>query len=85
LARRFAARFLRLAGSTPSAFPAGCLDLLGFLKPEDKLVLRQALGPSAEAVTLQFLDDLAAAEHSRRRAPAPARPDRREVGPPSSP
>jgi hypothetical protein len=34
------------------------LDLFGFLEPQQQLVLRQRLGPSAEAVTLQFLDDL---------------------------
>ena len=37
------------------------LDLLGFLQPEEKLVLRQALGTTAEAMTLQLPDDLAQA------------------------
>jgi uncharacterized protein (DUF58 family) len=35
-----------------------CLDLLGLLKAKEQLILRQALGPAAEAVALQFLDDL---------------------------
>ena len=39
-------------------FLAGRLDLLGFLEPEQQLIFGQALGPSAEAVPLQFLDDL---------------------------
>lgn len=32
--------------------------LLGFFEAEQQLIFRQRLGPSAEAVTLQFLDDL---------------------------
>ena len=35
------------------------LDLLGLLEPEQQLVDRQALGPAAEAMALQLLDDLA--------------------------
>lgn len=37
---------------------AGGLDLLGLLKAKEELTLRQAFGPAAEAVALQFLDDL---------------------------
>jgi hypothetical protein len=39
----------------------GRLDLLGFLQPEEKLVDRKGLSTTAEAVTLQLLDDLAKA------------------------
>ena len=39
-------------------FLAGGLDLLGFLKPQQQLILGKSLGAAAEAVTLQFLDDL---------------------------
>jgi hypothetical protein len=45
-----------------SRFPAGKalrLHLFGFLQPQKQLVLRQALGPAAEAMALQLLDDLA--------------------------
>ena len=59
---RFARRLVRpaacLAGSACSASSCGRLDLLGFLQPEEELIFGQALGPSAEAVPLQFLDDL---------------------------
>ena len=34
------------------------LDLFGLFEPKEKLVLRKGLGPTAEAVALQFLDDL---------------------------
>ena len=37
------------------------LDLLGLLEPEEKLILRQGLGATAEPVTLQLPDDLAQA------------------------
>jgi hypothetical protein len=33
-------------------------DLLDFLKREQQLIFRQGLSPTAEAMTLQFLDDL---------------------------
>ena len=39
-------------------FLAGGLDLLGFFQSQQKLVFGQRLSPSAEAVALQFLDDL---------------------------
>lgn len=39
-------------------FLTGRLDLLGLLEAKEQLILRQALRPAAEAVTLQFLDDL---------------------------
>jgi hypothetical protein len=50
---------LRLAGivALSSSFAAG-LGLLGLFKPQQQLVLGQRLGPPAEAVALQFLDDL---------------------------
>lgn len=35
------------------------LDLFGFFEPKEKLILRKRLGSAAEAVALQFLDDLA--------------------------
>ena len=34
------------------------LDLFGLFEPKEKLVLRKGLGPTAEAVALQFLDNL---------------------------
>lgn len=37
------------------------LDLLGLFQRQQKLILRQGLGPAAEAVSLQLLDDLAQA------------------------
>ena len=37
----------------------GRLDLLGLLQSQQELILGQALGAAAEAVTLQGLDDLA--------------------------
>ena len=37
------------------------LDLLGLLEPEEKLILGQRLGATAEPVTLQLPDDLAQA------------------------
>ena len=39
-------------------FLTGRLDLFGFLKPQQKLVFGQRLSTTAEAVALQFLDDL---------------------------
>jgi hypothetical protein len=39
-------------------FPPGRLHLLGFFQAQQKLILRQSFGTTAEAVTLQFLDDL---------------------------
>jgi hypothetical protein len=36
----------------------GRLDLLGLFQPQQELIFGQALGPAAEAVTLQGLDDL---------------------------
>ncbi len=39
-------------------FLAGGLDLLCFFEPQQQLILGKHLSPSAEAVTLQFLDDL---------------------------
>lgn len=36
-----------------------CLDLLGFFQTQKQLIDGKALGPAAEAVALQFLDDLA--------------------------
>ena len=44
------------------------LDLLDVLEPEQQLVLGQRLGASAEAMTLQLLDDLVAAARSRARS-----------------
>jgi hypothetical protein len=35
------------------------LHMFGFLQSEEELVLRQALDPPTEAMTLQLLDDLA--------------------------
>lgn len=35
------------------------LDLLGFLEPQQQLIDRQTLGPAAEPMALQLLDDLA--------------------------
>lgn len=40
-------------------FQALRLDLLGFFEPKEKLILWKRLGATAEAVALQFLDDLA--------------------------
>ena len=37
---------------------AARLDLLDFFEPEQQLIFRQRLGPAAEAVALQLLDDL---------------------------
>ena len=34
-------------------------DLFGLFEPQEQLAFGQALGPAAEAMTLQFLDDLA--------------------------
>ncbi|MGY4298550.1 hypothetical protein ACVWXN_006645 [Bradyrhizobium sp. i1.4.4] len=53
-------------GSARSLGSIGCigrgitarLDLLDLLQAEQQLVLRQRLGPAAEAMTLQLLDDL---------------------------
>lgn len=39
----------------------GGFDLLGLFQSQPKLILRQGLGPAAEAVPLQLLDDLAQA------------------------
>lgn len=39
-------------------FLACRLDLLCLLEPEEQLIFGQALGPAAEAMALQFLDDL---------------------------
>gem|GEM_PF-6869387 len=55
---------LRFAPFVPRERSAPCLhprrlNLLGLFEPQQKLVLRQRLGPAAEAVALQFLDDLA--------------------------
>jgi hypothetical protein len=38
---------------------AGRLDLFGLFKAKKKLIVRERFGTAAEAVTLQFLDDLA--------------------------
>ena len=57
--RRLAARWLRSAGSAASlcglAARRGLLDLF---QAEQQLIFRQRLGPSAEAMALQLLDDL---------------------------
>jgi hypothetical protein len=37
---------------------AVCRNLLDIFEPKQKLILRQRLGPPAEAVSPQFLDDL---------------------------
>lgn len=39
-------------------FLVGGLDLLGLFEPQQQLILGERLGTPAEAVTLQFLDDL---------------------------
>ncbi len=39
-------------------FQPGSLNLFGLFKPKEKLVFGKRLGPAAEAMTLQFLDDL---------------------------
>ena len=58
--RRLAARAARSAGARLSALGlAGRRDLLGLFQAEQQLVFRQRLGPAAEAVALQLLDDLA--------------------------
>lgn len=36
-----------------------CLDLFGFFKPKEKLILGKRLGPATDAMALLFLDDLA--------------------------
>jgi len=41
-----------------SSSSAAGLGLLGLLKPKQQLVLGQRLRPPAEAMALQFLDDL---------------------------
>ena len=46
-------------GSLCLRFLCGRLDLFGLFQAEQELILRQRLGSSAEAVALQFLDDLA--------------------------
>ena len=57
--RRFAARCLTLGGDRLFLlFLAGGLDLLGLFEPQQHLILGERLGTAAEAVTLQFLDDL---------------------------
>ena len=59
-ARRLAARRARSAGAACFALGlAGGHDLLGLFQPEQQLIFRQRLGPAAEAVALQLLDDLA--------------------------
>ena len=59
--RRFAARFANALGRLGQVFDLGGvarLDLLGLLEAEKQLILRQRLGATAEAMTLQLLDDL---------------------------
>jgi hypothetical protein len=58
LARRFCGLCPALGSRSLLLLLAGGFDLFGFLEPQQKLILGKRLGPSAEAVTLQFLDDL---------------------------
>ncbi len=49
------------------------LDLLGLLEPQQQLIDRQALGPAAEAMTLQLPDDLRSRSFLARSAASIAR------------